>query len=212
MPMVDSISTLEVLYWSTLFAAIFSAAAGILDVRQKQYDLFGIIMITFCLALGGGTLRDLLLGRPVFWVVDQSYLVFTWAGALATFFIARFINLNHRWFLLPDAVALGLYTVAGTQAALMLDTGWLIAIFMGVITGVAGGILRDILCNQDPVVFNSPWYATASFAGALLLCVLEDIGLHLSIAVSLSAFTTILMRLMALRWNLMLPVYKEKSK
>lgn len=210
--MVNDAATLEILYWSTLFAAVFSAAAGILDVRQKQYDLFGMMMIAFCLALGGGTLRDLLLGREVFWIQDQSYLLVTWAGALFTFFVARLINLNHRWFLIPDAIALGLYTVAGTQAALILETGWVIAIFMGIITAVAGGILRDILCNQDPVVFNSTWYATASFSGALLLCILEHLKLPLWIAVSLSATITILMRISALRWNLMLPIYKEKAK
>lgn len=210
--MVNDAATLEILYWSTLFAAVFSAAAGILDVRQKQYDLFGMMMIAFCLALGGGTLRDLLLGREVFWIQDQSYLLVTWAGALFTFFVARLINLNHRWFLIPDAIALGLYTVAGTQAALILETGWVIAIFMGIITAVAGGILRDILCNQDPVVFNSTWYATASFSGALLLCILEHLKLPLWIAVSLSATITIIMRLSALRWNLMLPIYKEKAK
>lgn len=210
--MVNDVATLEILYWSTLFAAVFSAAAGILDVRQKQYDLFGMMMIAFCLALGGGTLRDLLLGREVFWIQDQSYLIVTWIGALITFFIARLINLNHRWFLIPDAIALGLYTVAGTQAALMLDTGWVIATFMGIITAVVGGILRDVLCNQDPIVFNSTWYATASFAGSLLLCTLEHMTFPLWAAVSISAIVTTLMRLSALRWNLMLPIYKEKSK
>lgn len=210
--MLSTLPTSDALYWSTLFAAIFSAAAGILEVRHKPYDLFGMLMVAFCAALGGGTLRDLLLERPVFWLVEPSYLIFTWSGALITFFIVRLIKLNARWFLLPDAIALGLYTVAGTQAALMMQTHWLIACFMGVITAVAGGILRDVLSNQEPFIFtHSPWYATASFVGAALLCVLHQMHINPAWAMMAATLCTICLRLAALHWHLTLPLYQEKK-
>ncbi len=202
----------DALYWSTLFATIFSASASILEVRHKPYDLFGMMMVAFCAALGGGTLRDLLLERSVFWLLAPSYLILTWGSALVTFFIVRLVNLNPRWFLLPDAIALGLYTVSGTQAALMMQTHWLIACFMGVITAVAGGILRDVLCNQEPFIFtSSPWYATASFAGAALLVVLFHFNVGWGVGIILAALLTTGLRLAAVQWNWTLPVYKERN-
>lgn len=200
----------SVLYWSTMLAAVLSAAAGVLDARSKQFDLFGVLIIAFCAALGGGTLRDILLDRPVFWVKDSSYLIFTWLGAIATFYLARRVKLSGHWFVVPDAVALGLYTVAGTHAALLMDSDWLVASFMGVITGVAGGILRDILLNQEPLVFQGPLYATASWAGALLFIVLQHHDLDVVASTTAAGILITLLRLSAIRWNLVLPRYREK--
>lgn len=204
------LSTAEVMYWSTMFASILSASAGVLDARSKQFDLFGIMIIAFCAALGGGTLRDTLLDRTVFWVADSSYLIFTWFGALATFFLARWIKLSGRWFVIPDAAALGLYTVAGTQAALGVGADLLVASFMGVITGVAGGILRDILLNQDPLVFQGQWYATAAWSGSLLYILMVHNDINIGAAALIAGVFIFLLRLSAIRWNLVLPRYKEK--
>ncbi|WP_221796013.1 trimeric intracellular cation channel family protein [Oceanobacter mangrovi] len=192
------------LYWLTMLASIFSAAAGVIDARNKQFDLFGVLIIAFCAALGGGTLRDVILDRPVFWIGDSSYLVFTWLGALGTFYIARKIELSPRWFEIPDAVALALYTIAGTQASLMMGTDWLIASFMGVITGVAGGILRDVLLNEEPLVFKGPFYATASWSGSLLYAVLWQ-KVDPNAAVMATGVLIILIRISAIRWDLHLP-------
>lgn len=205
------LSTAEVMYWLTMFASVLAGAAAVLDARRKEYDLFGVMIIAFCAALGGGTLRDTLLDRPVFWVVDSSYLLVTWAGALATFFLARRVHLSGHWFVIPDAAALGLYTIAGTQAALAFGADWLIASFMGVITGVAGGILRDILLNQDPLVFQGQWYATAAWTGSLLyILIMQQQWLPLGTAVLLAGTLIFLLRMAALRWNLSLPRYREK--
>lgn len=197
-------TTLAILYWSTLLASVVSGAAAVIDCRRKQFDLFGVLIVAFCAALGGGTLRDVILDRPVFWVADSGYLVFVWLGALATFFIARRIELDARWFELPDAVALGLYTIAGTQAALMVGCDWMVASFMGVITGVAGGILRDILLNEEPLVFNGPVSATACWLGALLyIAMWHRVDINLAALVTVLVVT--LIRLSALRWNWTLP-------
>lgn len=205
------LSTAEVMYWLTLFAAVLAGAAAVVDARNKQYDLFGVMIVAFCAALGGGTLRDTVLDRPVFWIVDSSYLLVTWTGALAMFFLARKIRLSGQWFVLPDAAALGLYTIAGTQAALAFGTDWLIASFMGVITGVAGGILRDVLLNQDPLVFQGQWYATAAWSGSLLyIVIMEHNWLTIGPAALLTGSLIFLLRVAAIRWNLSLPRYREK--
>jgi uncharacterized membrane protein YeiH len=197
-------TTLAILYWSTLLASVVSAAAAVIDCRRKQFDLFGVLIVAFCAALGGGTLRDVVLDRTVFWVADSSNLVFVWLGALATFFIARRIELSSRRFELPDAIALGLYTLAGTHAALMLQGDWLVASFMGVITAVAGGILRDILLNEEPQVFKCEVYATASWIGALLYVAMWH-RVDLNLAALVTTLAVILIRLSALRWKWTLP-------
>lgn len=208
------LTTEQVLYWSTMFASVFSAAAGVLDARGKQFDLFGVMIIAFAAALGGGTLRDVILDRDVFWVHDDSYLIITWMSALATFYLARWIRISSRWFLVPDAAALGLYTIAGTQAAIALDVSWLVASFMGVLTGVAGGILRDILFNEEPVVFRSEHtlYATVAWIGALLFLILREADFSQATSAGLAISFIFITRLMAIRWNLVLPEYRDKRR
>jgi len=206
------LSTEQVLYWSTMFASVFTAAAAVLDARGKQFDLFGVMIIAFSAALGGGTLRDVILDRDVFWVHDDSYLIVTWLGAIFTFYLARWIRLSSRWFIVPDAAGLGLYTVAGTQAAISLEVSWLVASFMGVLTGVAGGILRDILLNEIPVVFRSEHtlYATVAWIGSLILIGLNEYQVSLTISAAVVIGFIFITRLMAVRWNLVLPEYREK--
>lgn len=197
-------TTLSILYWSTLLSSVASGAAAVIDCRRKQFDLFGVLMVAFCAALGGGTLRDMALDRPVFWIADSSNLVFVWLGALATFFVARKIELSANRFEIPDAIALGLFTVAGTHAALMMNTDWVVASFMGVITSVAGGILRDILLNEEPQVFKCQVYATASWVGALLYVAMWH-RVDPNLAAAITAITVTLLRFGALRWNWTLP-------
>jgi uncharacterized membrane protein YeiH len=195
----------------SLTAVAMLAAAGVLEAGRKRFDLFGMVVVALVAALGGGTLRDLLLDRPVFWVADQTYLIAAMIAAHLTFFLARAVNLPARLFLVPDAAGLALFTVAGTKAALMLDVPWLVASFMGVITGVVGGILRDVLCNEEPLVFQGPLYATAAWLGALGYIVLLEMGVG-SIAAALFAGTGIfVVRLAAIRWQIELPRFRTKS-
>ncbi|ASP40852.1 hypothetical protein CHH28_06765 [Bacterioplanes sanyensis] len=193
-----------------MLAAIFSGSAAVLDARGKQVDLFGILIIAFCAALGGGTLRDVLLDRPVFWIVDHYYLIMAWLGAIATFYLARWVSLSPRWYVVPDAAALALYAVAGTQAALTVGVSWLVASFMGMLTAVAGGILRDILCNDEPMVFRGELYATAAWCGSLLMIFLLELGLSIGIASTATVVLIFAMRLSAIRWKLVLPSNRQK--
>ena len=143
----------NLLYWIGLAAVAVSALTGVLDAGRKNMDLIGAVMVGSATALGGGTVRDVLLDRKVFWISDQTYLIVALATALLIFFAVRALRLPSRRFLIPDAIGLALFTVSGTQIALEWQAPWLVASLLGVITGVVGGVLRDVLCNEVPLVF-----------------------------------------------------------
>ena len=167
----------NLLYWAGMSAVAVNALTGVLDAGRKNMDLIGVMMVGTATALGGGTVRDVLLQRPVFWISDQVYLIVALATTLVIFFAVRGLRLPPRLFLIPDALGLALFTVLGTQVALQWHTPWLTASLMGVITGVVGGVLRDILCNDVPLVFlKGELYATAAWVGALSLIGLQEAG------------------------------------
>lgn len=196
-----------VVFWIGIAAVVVMAAAGVLEAGRKPIDVFGSIVVALAAALGGGTLRDLLLDRTVFWVAQQSYLIAATGAALATFALARLTRLPPRLFLIPDAAGLALFTVLGTQIALAAGAPWFVAGFMGVITGVVGGILRDVLCNEMPLVFTGQLYATASWLGALLLLLLLYLGLGQNVAAGIAMVAIFALRMAAIRYDLQLPKF-----
>ncbi len=200
-----------IIYGFTQSAVAVMAAAAVLEAGKRPFDLFGMMVIAMAAALGGGTLRDLLLDRTVFWVADQTYLIVALGAGLLTFFLARRIDLPSRLFLIPDALGLALFTVAGCKVALLLEAPWLVASFMGVITGVMGGVLRDVLCNEEPLVFQGPLYATAAWCGALLLIGLLQLQVDATLAALIAGSTIFLLRMAALYWDLGLPKYQRSS-
>ncbi|PTD97780.1 trimeric intracellular cation channel family protein [Pseudothauera lacus] len=195
------------IYGIALAGVAVNAAAGVLEAGRKPFDLFGMVVVALAAALGGGSLRDVLLDRTVFWIADQSYLIAAIVAGLATFALVRVVRLPARLFLIPDAIGLALFTVSGTQAALAMEAPWLVAVLMGVITGVFGGIVRDVLCNEVPLVFSSELYATASFLGALLLVGLVAWGVSAGWAALAAGTLVLLVRLLALRLRWRLPVF-----
>ncbi|WP_068635865.1 trimeric intracellular cation channel family protein [Thauera butanivorans] len=200
----------SILYGIGIAGVAAQAAAGVLDAGRKPFDMFGIVVVALAASLGGGSLRDVLLDRTVFWIADQSYLIAAMIAGLATFLLVRRVRLPARLFLLPDAIGLALFTVSGTQAALAMGAPWLVASLMGVITGVFGGIVRDVLCNEVPLVFNGELYATASWLGALLLLGLMAHGLSPGWAALAGGMTTLLLRLCAIRFRWRLPVFRAR--
>lgn len=200
------------LYWVGMAAVAVNAMAAILEAERKQLDLVGGIFIAFAAALAGGTVRDVLLDRQVFWVADQTYLMVAFIAAMATFFAGRHRNIPERLFLYPDAVGLALFTVVGTQAALQWNAPWLVASLMGVTTGVFGGIARDMLCNEIPLVMRTgELYATASWFGTLVV-----IALHANGASSVNAgwggmATVLIVRLAAMHFRITLPTLSKRQ-
>lgn len=196
------------LYWVGLAAVAVNALTGVLDAGRKQMDLIGALLVAVATALGGGTVRDLLLDRNVFWVVDQTYLMAALGTAMISFFIARTLAVPPRLFLIPDAIGLALFTIVGTQIALQWHTPWLVASLMGMITGVLGGVLRDILCNDVPTIFlKGELYASAAWLGALAMIGMQTAGVP-SVPASWLAMALILaLRLVAIRYHVTLPAF-----
>jgi uncharacterized membrane protein YeiH len=202
---------LTTLYWITLLAVIVSSASAVLKAGFKQFDLFGVIIIAIATGLGGGSLRDMLLDREVFWIRDQMFFIASLGSAVVMFILARLIVFPPRFFLVADAAGLATFGVAGTLVALMWDAPMLVASFMGVMTGTMGGIFRDVLCNEPPVVFLSPLYATVSWGGSLLFIVLIYLQLDITVAAITAGTLIFTSRLLALRYNISLPRFRFKT-
>ena len=202
---------LDSLYWITLVAVIVSSASGVLKAGFKKYDLFGVIIIAVATGLGGGSLRDMLLDREVFWIRDQVFFIASLGSAIVMFITARLIVLSPRFFLIPDAAGLATFAVAGTLVSMMVGAPWLVASFMGVMTGTMGGIFRDILSNEPPVVFQSTLYATVSWAGSLLFIFFLYIGWDVTLSAVLSGIFIFTTRLLAIKYDISLPRFRFKT-
>ncbi|MBE0620650.1 MAG: trimeric intracellular cation channel family protein [Burkholderiales bacterium] len=201
----------ELVYVVTMSAVAVSAITGVLEAGRKPIDLFGVVLVALTSALGGGTMRDLLLERPVFWVANQTYLVAAVAAGVATFVLVRLARLPANLFLVPDALGLALFTIVGTQTAMTYGAPWFVASFLGVVTGVLGGVLRDILCNEVPLIFAGELYATASWAGAILFIALLRAGVDGSIPGLAAMAAIFLTRIAAIHWHLTLPSFAAKA-
>jgi uncharacterized membrane protein YeiH len=201
---------LDSLYWITLIAVIVSSASGVLKAGFKQFDLFGVIIIAIATGLGGGSLRDLLLDRDVFWIKDQVFFIASLASAVTIFITARLMVISPKLFLVADAAGLATFGIAGTLVSLMVGAPWLVASFMGVMTGTMGGIFRDVLSNEPPVVFQSPLYATVSWCGSLIFIGLLYLQFDVTNAAAFSGLGIFIARLLAIRFNISLPRFRFK--
>lgn len=187
---------------------VAGAVSGVMEARRKKMDVVGACVIGLITALGGGTVRDVLLGRmPVFWVLEPSYTWLAFLVALVTFYSTGLLVLTSRSILVPDALGLGVFSIVGASYGIQMQDSLLIAVLMGVITGVFGGILRDVLCAQIPVVFarSTQLYATCSFVGAWVYLILLHWNVMASVATLIGIFVVVVMRLMAVRLNWRLP-------
>ena len=198
------------IYGIGLAASVTCALTGVLVARDKGVDLFGALMAGVATSLGGGTVRDLLLGRKVFWMADETYLWFTVVTAIFTFFVTRIRHLPENLFLIPDAIGMALFAIVGTQVALDWNMPWLTASLLGVVTAVFGGLLRDVMINEVPLVFSSELYATAAWIGAMTLIILDALGVESTIAAWAGILVCITVRMIALRWKVMLPRFQHR--
>ena len=199
------------LHWIVLIAVVVSSASGVLKAGFRQFDLFGVVIIAITTGLGGGSLRDLLLGQEVFWIKDQIYFIASLSSALLIFVVARTVKVSDRLFLIPDAAGLATFSIAGTLSSLLVGAPWLLASFMGVVTGIMGGIFRDVLCNETPLIFKSPLYATAAWGGSLFFIALLALSVHPSLAAIIAGLAIFIARLLALKYNLGLPKFRFKE-
>lgn len=187
--------------------AVF-AVSGALAAGRKSLDLVGVVVIAMVTATGGGTLRDLLLDRTVFWIARPEFLVVTLVAALLTVPYVRFARPPERFLLVADALGLALFSTAGAGIALSLGQPGLVAVVMGTVTGVFGGVLRDVLCAEIPMILRKGHiYATAAIAGCTLLVLLRHWGVNPTIAATTGMTTVAALRLAAIVFGLTLPVF-----
>lgn len=163
------------------------------------------------LGLGGGSLRDMLLDRDVFWIRDQVFFVASLGSAIAVFVAARLMVIPQKIFLVADAAGLATFGIVGTLVSLMVGAPWLVASFMGVMTGTMGGIFRDVLCNEPPVVFLSPLYATVSWGGSLLFIGLLHYREDVTLAAVIAGLGIFISRLLAIHYDISLPKFRFRS-
>ena len=187
------------------------ATTGALVASRKQMDIVGFVLLGCVTGIGGGTIRDTLLGTlPVFWVAQPAYLVTCVVVSTATFFLHPIPQSRYTVLLWFDAVGMALFAVTGAEKALLAGTAPVIAVALGVITATFGGILRDILGGESPVILRREIYVSAALAGAALFVALSQWGLSRDIGLAAGLVTGAVIRFAALRWNWSLPRYRPR--
>lgn len=190
------------------------AVTGVLAARGKHVDLFGVLVIALATAFGGGTVRDLMIGAsPVFWAQDASFLLNAASTSVLMFYSVRFHEPPLRVLLVADAFVLAFFTILGTRKSLTYGMSPSVAIAMGVTTGVAGGIVRDVLVRDIPIVFRREtfFYATAAFFGACLYVLVRAWGIEPQSAMIIGTASVLALRVAGIRWRLTLPLFEPKE-
>ena len=188
-------------------AAVF-AASGALAAGRRRMDLLGVVVIAIVTAIGGGTIRDVLLDRhPVFWIEDPSHLIASMVAAVVTLVYARARRPPTHSLAIADALGLALFTISGAQIAERELIHPIVVVLMGTMTGVAGGVIRDVLSAEVPLIFRKgELYATAAIAGATLYLLFEAVGIPRQAAALAGMAAIAALRLAAILWGLHLPV------
>jgi uncharacterized membrane protein YeiH len=205
--MLDSIA--QFLDW---FGLCVFALTGALVASRKQMDIVGFALLGSVTGIGGGTVRDVLMGAlPVFWVQKPEYLFACVLVACAAFFVAHLVQSIQRLLIWADAVGLALFSVTGAGIAQNQGAGAAIAIAMGVATATFGGIIRDILSGESPVILRREIYVTAALLGASVFVTLQQCGFPKNVSLVIGFLAALVLRAAAIKFNLSLPVFQNKT-
>ena len=188
------------------------ALSGIRLASAKKFDWFGAYVVGLVTAIGGGTLRDVLLDLPAFWMQNSIYLTVTALSLLFVIFFGQYLIRLQNTFFIFDTIGLALFVVVGIQKTLMVGYPFWVAIVMGTITGAFGGIIRDILINEEPLIFRKDIYAMACVIGGIFYWLSYKIGLNDVITQSISAAMVIITRLVAVKYHMSLPALKAEDE
>ena len=198
----------ELIHYLDIFGIIVFAFSGALMAGRYKLDPFGVVVLASVTAIGGGTIRDIILQVPVFWTVKPHYLYVILATALLTIILIRQPKrIPKRFLLIADAFGLALFAVLGTQKSLALGSPILVAIVLGTITGVAGGMIRDVLCNVIPMILQKEIYALAAMLGGCLFVTFNLLGWSDNEATVIAIAGALLLRLAAIYWRVSLPAF-----
>jgi uncharacterized membrane protein YeiH len=199
----------DTLYALDLFGTAVFAVSGALAAGRRHMDLFGVLVIAAVTAVGGGTVRDLLLDRhPVFWIADLWYLGTIAAAAGSTFLYTAVARPPRSALPVADAFGLAIFTVVGAKVTIDAGSPTVVVVLMGAVTGTVGGIIRDVLCDETPLILRREIYATAALGGGAVYVGLQGTALPLPVATIAAVAAVFLVRLAALRWDLHLPSFR----
>lgn len=196
---------MNILYHIDIIGTMVFAISGALTAMEKKLDIFGVAAVAFITALGGGTLRDVLMGStPVGWMNDLTYLAMIGGGLLISILFGRFVQKLRHTFFLFDTIGIGVFTVLGLQKALSLGLHPVIAVMMGMVSAVFGGVTRDIICNEIPLIFRKEVYALACAFGGVVFIFLRYLQVPTNVNIISAIAVIIILRLFAVyyKWNL----------
>ena len=195
-----------VIFVIELLGTFAFAISGIRHAAAKHFDWFGGYVCGIAVAIGGGTIRDVMLLTTPFWMTTPIYIICTAVALLTVVFFGRWMEpLKNAWFVF-DTLGLALFTIAGMQKSLDFGQPFWVAIIMGCVTGSAGGVIRDVLLNNEPVIFHKEIYAMASVAGGLVYWASMSLGLQVEWTVVASFLTVCVIRFLAVKYHISLPV------
>lgn len=210
LPLSGAVDVLTIIY---LVAITAEAMSGALAAGRRDMDIFGVAVIAFVTALGGGTIRDMVLGRfPIGWTQHPEYIYLVISAGLLTTVIARFLHHLKRAFLFLDAMGLIAFSLIGCSVGLALGYPTPVVIMSGMMTGIFGGVLRDVLCNQVPVVFRRELYASVSLAVCVMFLSLRAAGVDSDLNTVISFATGLSLRLLAIRYEWQLPIFSYRER
>ncbi|WP_324025857.1 trimeric intracellular cation channel family protein [Maribacter sp. BPC-D8] len=195
-----------------ILGTIAFAISGVLVAMDKKLDVFGVLIVAFVTAVGGGTLRDILIGsKPVGWLHAPMHLLIIVATVILVIIFMNRMKYVLKTLFLFDAIGIGLYTMVGIEKGLAADLSPIMCIVLGTITACFGGVIRDILCNEIPVIFNKEIYATVCITGGLVYFLLIQFPIDNTIAYSMAIVTIIIVRILAVRFKISLPnIYRQE--
>jgi len=190
------------IYFLDLFGTCVFAISGVITAIMKKFDLVGALIIGFVTAVGGGTLRDVLIGRtPVGWLNDRNYILSILVGYLIAYSFSKFVLKFKRSMFLFDTIGIGLFTILGIQTALQFNLRIEISIIMGVISACFGGVIRDVLTNEIPLIFRKEIYATACLAGGLVYALLLRFSSFDDLNIIIPMGVVMLVRYLSIRYS-----------
>ncbi|HKK62848.1 MAG TPA: trimeric intracellular cation channel family protein [Bacteroidales bacterium] len=200
---------IDIIIWLDYIGTMVFAISGVLTAGNKKLDLFGAMFIGVVTAIGGGTTRDLLLGvTPVTWLQGYGYLIAIFSGFLITLVFKRFVARMRRTLFLFDTIGIGVFTIIGLEKALNLGVNPAVGVIMGMTSAVVGGVIRDTLTNEVPLIFHKEIYATACITGALFYLLFRWLDLPVALNELLTVGIIITIRLLSIRYNISFPVFK----
>ncbi|MFO7719421.1 MAG: trimeric intracellular cation channel family protein [Gillisia sp.] len=195
-----------------LLGTIAFAISGALAAMHRKLDLFGIFIIAFVTAVGGGTLRDVLLGNtPVMWMENTIYIHLIGLVTILAIIFRNKINYLKTSLFLFDTIGLGIFTITGVETGIQNGFSPTVSIAIGAMTGTFGGVIRDILCNEIPVIFRKEIYATACILGALAFVILHDFGVNTDVTYIITSLIVISIRLVVVKYKIALPSFTLSS-